>query len=49
MGISDKGLTNSLTIWTKISNNKQKAITTVTYIINQDFSKFLNEFKNSQS
>ena len=47
MGRPVKGLTNSLDLRTQSSNKKQKekfAITDMTY---QDFSKFINNFKNS--
>ena len=47
MVISGKGLTTSPTLRTKSPNNKQKARTSITEITNQDFRKFLKEFKNS--
>ena len=47
MGRPDKGLTNSLDLRTKRSNNKQKARFTITDITNQDFSKLLKKVDNS--
>ena len=46
MGISGKALTTSLTLSTKSTNNKQKAMIAITEITIQDFSKLLNQFKN---
>ena len=46
MGISGKGLTTSLDISTKSSNNKQKARFAITDIANQDFRKLLKKFNN---
>ena len=47
MVIPCKGLTNSLALRTKRSNNKQKARFSITDITNKDFRKFLKNFNNS--
>ena len=47
MGITDKGMTTSMYLITKRSNNKQKETFAITDITNQDFRKFLIFFKNS--
>ena len=47
MGIPGKGLTNSLDLRTKISNNKQWAIFSITGIAYQYFRKLLKNFNNS--
>ena len=47
MGIPGKGLNTSLDLSTKSPNKKLKARVTMTENNNQDFRKFLKEFKNS--
>ena len=47
MGRRGKGLTNSMDLRTQSSNKKQKARFAITDITYQDFSKFINKFKNS--
>ena len=47
VGRLGKGMTTSLTIRTKIPNNKQKARTVFTDITNQYFRKLLKKFNNS--
>ena len=47
MGITGKGLTNSLALRTKRSNNKQKARFAISRITNQDLRNFLKKFNNS--
>ena len=47
MGRPGKGLTTSLDLRTKRSNQKQKERFAITNITNQDFRKFLKKFKNS--
>ena len=46
MGISGKGTNTSLYLSTKTPNKKKKSSITITEITNQDFSKFLQYFKN---
>ena len=46
MGIPGKGLTTSMDLSTKMSNNKQKARFSITDIPNQDLSNLLKKFKN---
>ena len=45
--IPGKGLTTSLYLSTKGSNNKQKAMFSITDINNQDFRNLLKKFKSS--
>ena len=47
MGRPGKGLTTSLDLITKSSNNKKKKKFAITEITNQDLSNFLGKFKNS--
>ena len=47
MGRTGKGLTTSLALMTKSSNNKQKERFTITDITNQDLRNFLKKFNNS--
>ena len=47
VGISGKELTNSLTLRTKIPNNKEKDRTSITDITNHGFRNLLREFKFS--
>ena len=47
MGIPGKGMNTSLSLRTKRSNDKQRARFSINEITNQDFSNFLNKFKNS--
>ena len=49
MVISGKGLTTSMILRTKSKNKKKKAGIYTTDITNQDFRKFLKEFKNSNN
>ena len=47
MGIPDNGMTTSMVLRKKRSNNKQKARFAITDITNQVFRNFLKKFKNS--
>ena len=47
MGIPGNGMTTSMVLRTKRSNNKRKARFAITDITNQYFRKFLNKFRNS--
>ena len=42
-----KGVTTSLTLWSKIPNKKQKARFSITDITHQDLSKLNKKFNNS--
>ena len=46
VGISDKGNTTYMNIWTKMTNKKQKSRTVVTDITNKYFRKLLKKLNN---